>query len=195
MIWFFEGAIAMTQTTEKLTFEGYLIYDDGTDNRYELERGKLILMNPPTVRHLLIAKFIERLLDSEINRLAHPWVALREAGVQTELDSSRLPDVCVMTQQQVAELMEQSAVFRVPAQLAVEIVSPSSVERDYKKKPLEYANKGIGEYWIVDPIESKVTVFQLVNGRYRERVFTGSQLIVSHVFSELTVTAQQILSV
>ena len=183
----------MTQTTEKLTFESYLTYDDGTNNRYELERGQLSLMNPPTVRHLLIAKFIERLLDDEINRLAYPWVALREAGVQTELDSSRLPDVCVVTQQQVAELMDQSAVFRAPAQLAVEIVSPSSVERDYTKKPLEYANKGIREYWIVDPIESKVTVFQLVNGRYRERVFTGSQLIVSHVFSELTVTVQQIL--
>jgi Uma2 family endonuclease len=195
MIWFFEGAIAMTQTTEKLTFEGYLIYDDGTDNRYELERGKLILMNPPTVRHLLIAKFIERLLDDEINRLSRPWVALREAGVQTESDSSRLPDVCVVTQQQVAELMDQSAVFRVPAQFAVEIVSPSSVKRDYEDKPLEYANKGIQEYWIIDPIESKVTVFQLVNGRYRERVFTGSQRIVSHVFSELTVTVQQILSV
>jgi Uma2 family endonuclease len=185
----------MTQTAEKLSFEKYLTYDDGTDNRYELVRGKLILMNPPTVRHLLIAKFIERLLDDEINRLERPWVALREAGVQTESDSSRLPDVCVVTQQQVAELMDQSAVFRVPAQLAVEIVSPSSVKRDYEEKPLEYANKGIREYWIVDPIESKVTVFQLVNGRYQERVFTGSQLIVSQVFSELTLRAQQILSV
>lgn len=185
----------MTQTPVKLTFEDYLTYDDGTDNRYELERGELIFMNPPTVRHLLIAKFIERLLDEEINRLAYPWVALREAGVQTESDSSRLPDVCVVTQQQVAELMDFSAVFRVPAQLAVEIVSPSSVKQDYEKKPPEYANKGIKEYWIVDPIESKVTVFQLVNGRYRERVFTGSQRIVSHVFSELTLTVQQILSV
>jgi Uma2 family endonuclease len=183
----------MTQTTEKLSFEDYLTYNDGTDNRYELVRGKLILMNPPTVRHLLIAKFIERLLDDEINHLAYPWVALREAGVQTESDSSRLPDVCVVTQQQVAELMEQSAVFRVPAQLAVEIVSPSSVKRDYEEKPLEYANKGIREYWVVDPIESKVTVFQLVNGRYRESVFTGSQLIVSQVFPELSLTAQQIL--
>jgi Uma2 family endonuclease len=195
MIWFFEGAIAMTQTPVKLTFEDYLTYDDGKDNRYELERGELVLMNPPTVRHLLIAKFIERLLDDEINRLERPWVALREAGVQTESDSSRLPDVCVVTQQQVAELMDQSAVFRVPAQLAVEIVSPSSVERDYKRKPLEYANKGIQEYWVVDPIESKVTIFQLVNGRYRESVFTGSQRIVSHVFSELAVTAHQIFSV
>jgi Uma2 family endonuclease len=185
----------MTQITERLTFEDYLTYDDGTNNRYELERGKLILMNPPTVRHLLIAKFIERLLDDEINRLGLSWVALREAGVQTESDSSRLPDVCVVTQQQITELMDSSAVFRVPAQLAVEIVSPSSVERDYKKKPLEYANKGIQEYWIVDPIESKVTVFQLVNGRYREQVFTDSQLIVSHIFSELALTVQQILSV
>jgi len=36
----------MTQTPVKLTFEQYLEYDDGTDNRYELFNGQLIPMAP-----------------------------------------------------------------------------------------------------------------------------------------------------
>jgi Uma2 family endonuclease len=175
-------------------FEEYLAYDDGTNNRYELVRGRLVLMTPPTVRHLLIAKFIEWFLDTEISRLNLPLVSLREAGVQTEVDSSRLPDVCVVKKEQVSELMDQTAVFRVPPQLAVEIVSSSSVKRDYEEKPPEYANKGIPEYWIVDPIENQVTVCFLINGRYESTVFIGTQQIVSRIFPELMLTAEQILN-
>ncbi len=35
-----------TTTQPKRTFEQYLTYDDGTDNRYELVRGLVLLMNP-----------------------------------------------------------------------------------------------------------------------------------------------------
>jgi Uma2 family endonuclease len=42
----------MVQTpTKRLTFEEYLAYDDGTDNRYELVNGDLVLMPPPTGQH------------------------------------------------------------------------------------------------------------------------------------------------
>ena len=149
----------MTITPASITFQEYLTYNDATDARYELLRGKLVNLNPPTVKHLLIAKFLERTLDDEINRLNLPLVALREAGVQTEFDSSRLPDVVVVTQQQVEELLNQSAVFRVPSLLAIEIVSKSTKKQDYEDKKLEYANKGISEYWIVDPLEKKITIF------------------------------------
>jgi Uma2 family endonuclease len=64
-----------TKVAEKLfTFEEYLAYDDRTDNRYELVDGRLELMNPPTFRHLLIAKFAEQIFDAEIKRLGLPWV-------------------------------------------------------------------------------------------------------------------------
>jgi Uma2 family endonuclease len=35
-------------TTKKITFEAYLNYDDGTNTRYELVRGELVAMTPPT---------------------------------------------------------------------------------------------------------------------------------------------------
>ncbi|MGL5793094.1 MAG: hypothetical protein ACRC06_01575 [Waterburya sp.] len=40
-----------------LSFVEYINYNDGTDNHYELVLEKLEIMNLPTVRHFLIAKF------------------------------------------------------------------------------------------------------------------------------------------
>lgn len=34
--------------TAQLTFEEYLTYDDGSDNRYELFDGELLCMTPAT---------------------------------------------------------------------------------------------------------------------------------------------------
>ena len=76
----------------------------------------------------------------------------------------------------------------------VEVVSTESVKRDYEKKPLEYAAFKIPEYWVVDPIENKVTVLTLEDNQYSARVFTGNQLLVSLTFPELVLTCLQILA-
>ena len=56
-----------------------------------------------------------------------------------------------------------------PPDLAVEIVSPESVERDYDKKRRQYQRFKIPEYWIIDEDERKVTLLRLdARGKYRE---------------------------
>src|ERR1051325_10680481 len=44
-----------------------------------------------------------------------------------------------------------------PPDLAVEIVSPDSIERDYQKKRKQYEKAGVPEYWIVDEMQQTVT--------------------------------------
>lgn len=44
----------------------------------------------------------------------------------------------------------------------VEIVSPGQENRDYRYKRSEYAARGIAEYWIIDPMQQKVTVLEWV---------------------------------
>lgn len=184
----------MTSTPVKnLTFEEYLAYDDGTDNRYELDNGELVLMNPPTVKHSLILKFLEKKFDSEIERLSLSWVALRDTGIRTGLRSSKLPDLSILTTEQAYRLMNQSAVFENPPLLAVEVVSPDSVNRDYRFKRTQYAAFGIPEYWIVDPLSSKVTVLLLVEGFYEHQEFKGDERLKSQTFQELVLTAKQAL--
>jgi len=58
----------VTTPVTSITFEEYLTYDDGNNFHYELVDGKLELMNPPTIEHFLIAKFLEQGLDAEIKR-------------------------------------------------------------------------------------------------------------------------------
>jgi Uma2 family endonuclease len=56
-----------------------------------------------------------------------------------------------------------------PADLAVEIVSPDSVERDYETKRAQYERAGIPEYWIVDEVQQECTLLRLSGkGKYRE---------------------------
>lgn len=55
-----------------------------------------------------------------------------------------------------------------PADLAVEIVSPDSVERDYYLKRELYQEYVIPEYWIIDEMDQSVTLLRLKQGKYRE---------------------------
>ncbi len=176
------------------TFDDYLNYNDGTDNRYELIDGILVLMNPPKLEHFLIVDFLYITLKAEIERLALPWLILREVGVRTGFSKSRLTDLCVVTKDQAKELLGQSAVFQTPPRLIVEVVSPDSITRDYRYKRSEYAALEVPEYWVVDPLEAKVTILQWDEGFYEASVFTGHQVVSSPTFPDLSLTVEQILA-
>jgi Uma2 family endonuclease len=53
--------------------------------------------------------------------------------------------------------------------LVMEVVSPdpASVDRDYEKKRVDFAEGKIREYWIVDPQDKRVTVLTLDEKKYR----------------------------
>jgi Uma2 family endonuclease len=55
-----------------------------------------------------------------------------------------------------------------PADLAMEIVSPESIDRDYVKKRKQYETFGFPEYWIVDEEVRKVTLLRLEGSTYKE---------------------------
>ncbi len=183
-----------TTTTPLLSFEDYVAYDNDSAARYELVDGELVEMTPPMLEHFLIAKCLEQALDVAIQQLQQPWLCFREAGVRTGIRKSRLTDVCVVTLEQARELQGNALIFSMPPLLVVEVVSPDSVIRDYRYKRTEYAALGVPEYWIVDPLQSKVTLLQLMEGMYEETVFVGSQPLMSPTFPGLDLTVTAILA-
>jgi Uma2 family endonuclease len=59
--------------------------------------------------------------------------------------------------------------FDGPPDLALEIVSPDSIDRDYRKKREQYRRARVPEYWIVDEVAKQVTLLRLTpTGGYRE---------------------------
>lgn len=66
--------------------------------------------------------------------------------------------------------------------LAVEIVSADSIERDYYRKRELYEEHGISEYWIIDEMDQSVALLRLKKGKYR-RVRPKKDELHSHVLS------------
>jgi Uma2 family endonuclease len=192
----------MIVATQKLTFDEYLVYEDGTDTRYELVKGELVPMSLGTGKHAKLAKLVDDRLTAEIERLALAWTSQRfTVGIQSprgyRWDTCRIPDVTVLSRSQWDGMEDREAVIRAhetPPLLVVEVVSPSTGSDDYRAKWVEYAALDIGEYWIVDPLESKVTVCLLEAGRYQDRVFVGFDRVLSSLFPELDWLAEQILA-
>ncbi|MEM6590871.1 MAG: Uma2 family endonuclease [Cyanobacteria bacterium P01_C01_bin.73] len=191
----------MSVTTQRLTLEAYLAYDDGSDGRYELVNGELLPMGLGTGRHGAIIKRLERVLDDEIERLQQPWIALAgTVGLQSPRgdvwNTVRIPDVTVLTLAQWERLQEREAVIRLnepPPLLVVEVVTESTKSTDYRAKRAEYSVLDILEYWIVDPLKGKVTVCTLLEGWYESAEYSGQEMITSPTLSDLTLTVEQVL--
>jgi Uma2 family endonuclease len=191
----------MTTTTRKLSFAEYLIDTDGTDTRYELVDGELKEMSVGTGRHADIAEFLYDQFRDQIKQRDLPWTAKQmTVGVRSprggRWDTSRIPDVIVLAQAQWEAMADRSAVIdfnEPPPILVVEVVSPSTKIDDYRFKRSEYSVLDIQEYWIVDPLEEKVTVCNLNNGLYDLTEYQGDQLIQSPIFPDLKLTTTQVL--
>ncbi len=181
----------ITTPFELLTFSEYLNYSDEGNRLYEWENGALIVVNPPSLSHALIIRLLINQFEGEIARLMQPWLTLSMVGVRTAINRSRVPDLMVVTREQVDPL--GPAVLESAPLLVVEVVSPESRVRDYRYKRSEYSVVGIGEYWIVDPQDAKVTVLFLEEGFYELTEFTSSDQIVSRLFPHFSLTAQQVL--
>jgi Uma2 family endonuclease len=190
----------MTHTPVKLTFEKYLEYDDGTDNRYELFNGELIPMPPESGLNEWIATWLRDELVPLINRrlVKCHCCELQVSGNP----QNRYPDLVILREGHLAQIKKRLTISlsMAPPQLVIEVVSPyrsqkdENYRRDYVEKRQQYEDRGIPEYWIIDPQAQLVTALVLVNGSYQATEFTGNQQIVSRTFPELKLTATQILA-
>ena len=197
--------IEIAKTTKnakpRFTFTDYLNYFDGSDTKYELVNGKLIPIAIGTGKHGETLHQIYKAFDSEIDKHSYPWTVMQgKIGVRCPrgigLDTVRIPDVVVMHRNDWQALQERESVidFDLSAPLLViEVISPSTKNIDYRTKRTEYAARDIPEYWIIDPLEAKVTVLINSDGWYDITEFFDSDRLISTTFPELQLTPQMIL--
>jgi Uma2 family endonuclease len=186
----------MTVASKLMTLEEYLNYDDGTEKFYELVNGELVEMPPESELNRRIAMFL-------VIYFAQQGIPSQRLTMKTEIvvtgsrATARFPDVMILSEELETALQgaRRSTVMldMPPPLLVVEIVSPKQENRDYRYKRSEYAARGIAEYWIVDPMQQKVTVLEWVEGLYEEKVYEGEEAIASPLLGALTLTAAQVL--
>jgi Uma2 family endonuclease len=72
----------------------------------------------------------------------------------------RKPDVSVVRADRLAKVDSQEGFVPIPADLAVEVVSPNDLATDVAEKVQEYLANGFGLVWVVYPDSRTVVVYR-----------------------------------
>lgn len=143
----------------------YLSFTESLGQLVELVDGSIEVPAMPTkthqqVVHALLALLLQFLRANRAgDAVAAPYrMRLREA-------TFREPDIVVYTADHLDRFGER---YGEAADLVVEVVSDDAASRmrDYEDKRRDYAEAGVPEYWIVDPVAGQVTVLGLSSDGY-----------------------------
>ena len=147
-------------TTPKLTYQDYANMDG--DERYELHDGELILIPSPNTAHQTTSMKIGYRMFSFVEENDLGQVFSAPYDVLFSDTQVVQPDILFVSNER--EHIRTPANIQGSPDLIVEILSPSSVRRDWSYKRELYASHGVREYWIVDPVHRIVSVMLLQDG-------------------------------
>ena len=139
----------------KFTYDDYLNTPDGS--RCEVLDGELVMAPAPDLRHQRINTRLSALVHTFVNERGLGEVFCPPCDVMLSPTDVVQPDLIFVSRERGTILLEGDAVRGAP-DLVVEILSPSTADRDRKLKRALYAAHGIREYWLVDPDAQTVTV-------------------------------------
>lgn len=137
--------------------------EDG--KRYELYDGEVVVVPAPIPRHQRVAFKIAQALvahEEAVGGLAFG------SPIDIVFDDYNVvqPDAVFFSRERLGAIDMRRAI-RIPPDLAVEVLSPSTAAIDRGRKMASLAKFGVPEYWIVDPIDNTVEQYLLEGARYR----------------------------
>ena len=166
----------------RMSYEEFLAWAD-EDTWAEWVDGEVIVLSPASVRHQQIGQFLLMLLELYVE--VHQLGVVIFAPFQMRLSavrSGREPDILFVAREHLHRLLATR--LDGPADVAVEIVSPESVERDRTHKYREYEAAGIREYWLIDPDQRQAAFYHLgPDGRFAVLPIEASGVFRSTVIS------------
>jgi Uma2 family endonuclease len=127
------------------------------DLRREIIHGELFVTPAPVPRHALAAQFLA--LELGLYQRAHGGLVFSSAvDLYLAHDSVVIPDAVYFRPEHVDRVGDRN--LQGPADLVVEISSPSTRRRDRTLKRDLYAEYGAAEYWFVDLHADQVEVWR-----------------------------------
>ncbi len=142
----------------------YLWLSGKSSRLIELVDGRIEVLVAPTEKHQSMLIYMFLLFRSLIAQIGGK-VAFAPLRLQLWDQRFREPDVLLVLD---ANDPRRANEFWSGADLVVEVVSPDDPKRDLVDKRADYAQAGIPEYWIVNPITERIAVLQLDHDHYRE---------------------------
>jgi len=171
------------------TAEQYLRLTDHTRYLVEFTGGRIEVLPMPTQKHQLILAYLYRAF----------WAFLQTGGgivlfaalrVQVRADKFREPDLLLLRDANDVRAQDR---YWLGADLLVEVVSPDDPARDTVEKVADYAEAGIPEYWIVNPLDNTITVLTLSGNAYATHgVFRRGDTATSRLLAGFAVSVDAV---
>jgi Uma2 family endonuclease len=165
----------------------YLYLTDDTNQLVEFVDGRVEVLEMPTTAHQRILSFLYAALREFVMDRRLGEVLFAPLRIQVGETRFREPDI-LFAKKDKRNLIQNR--YWLGADLVVEIVSEDSEsrERDFVTKKADYAAAGIPEYWIVDPLEKRITVLTLDSSKYAlHGEFTPDQRATSRLLDGFAV--------
>lgn len=159
---------ATTIRTTGLTYDDLVALQDRPEfdgQRLELIDGELLVSPTPGLFHQRVSVNLTTALDRHARTHQSGTVFAAPTEVRLAPDVAVQPDLSFVRRERF-HLLKAAGIAGAP-DLVVEILSPSTRSVDLTKKKALYERFGVAEYWVVDPDARTVTVWSLVDGRYR----------------------------
>lgn len=139
----------------RMSWEEYLALPDWP--RAEWVDGEVVLRMPPGFDHGVAVIRLAALLDP----LFPSQYLVGEVFLRLPRNRVRLPDLMLVNQRPPDDWVSETPV------LVIEVLSRSTRSEDTIRKSREYAEKGIGQYWVVDPELHAIDVWRNVDGDWQ----------------------------
>ena len=143
--------------------------DDG--RRYELYDGEVYVCPAPTARHQLAMGELYAHMRQFAQRTGGIVLMSPIDIVFTEHNVLQ-PDICFF-QASRRHFVNLDKVTRVPPDVVVEVLSPSTRRNDLGRKKATFARFGVCEYWLLDPFKGRLERYSHAGGTYERTLSAG----------------------
>lgn len=157
--------------------------------RYELLDGTLLVSPSPVPLHQAVIGELYVLLRGVCP--ADHFVFLAPLDWRPDGRTSLEPDLLVVRRDRIGPKNIQET-----PTLVVEVISPSSARIDRMLKFSRYAEGGIEQYWIVDPVLPSIAVYRLAGGEYTPlATATGDERLSIAAPFRISLTPNQLVTI
>ncbi len=145
-------------TGKRWTYAEFTGLPESGSTRHEVIDDELYVTPSPSVRHQRLVKRLVVALSRFVDEHEFGEVFVSPLDVLFGEGDYMEPDVLFVRTER-AEIVTERGIEGAP-DLTVEVLSPSTAERDRGVKLERFRHFGVPEYWIVDPDEQTVEVWR-----------------------------------
>jgi Uma2 family endonuclease len=149
------------KASTRWTIEDLGIFEIDRAHTYEIIDGELFVTRAPRWEHQRACGRIFAVLDRWSSQTQGGEAAVTPGVIFSEFDRV-IPDVVWASHQRLANIMDEAGHLNGAPELMVEVLSPGmkNEQRDRVAKLKLYSVAGVSEYWIVDLVARKVSLYQ-----------------------------------